>query len=172
MDHSSLPALLGMKRRGTVIIWIPSCSPNVGLPIWASGAAMETVLVAAWPCLSSSGTLALVRAISIQFLVATDVLRKVTVPVETRPVISVVSTPIRSCLTTWLPKSNWKLLAAAITLGGNVRAGVEDNLYLPDGTMCKSNGELIGKARQMVEDAGRKVATIAEAREMLGLKAA
>ncbi len=71
-----------------------------------------------------------------------------------------------------ISRDQWKLLAAAITLGGNVRAGVEDNLYLPDGTMCKSNGELIGKARQMVEDAGRKVATIAEAREMLGLKAA
>jgi uncharacterized protein (DUF849 family) len=49
---------------------------------------------------------------------------------------------------------------------------VEDNLYLPDGTMCKSNGELVGKARQMVEDAGRRVATIDEARQMLGLKAA
>ena len=71
-----------------------------------------------------------------------------------------------------ISRDQWKLLAAAITLGGNVRAGVEDNLYLPDGSMCKSNGELIGKARQMVEDAGRKVATIAEAREMLGLKAA
>ena len=71
-----------------------------------------------------------------------------------------------------ISRDQWKLLAASITLGGNVRAGVEDNLYLPDGTMCRSNGDLIGKARQMVEDAGRKVATIAEAREMLGLKAA
>ncbi|MBN8870673.1 MAG: 3-keto-5-aminohexanoate cleavage protein [Solirubrobacterales bacterium] len=71
-----------------------------------------------------------------------------------------------------ISRAQWKLLAAAITLGGNVRAGVEDNLYLPDGSMCKSNGELVGKARQMVEDAGRRVATIAEAREMLGLKAA
>ncbi|MCB0869467.1 MAG: 3-keto-5-aminohexanoate cleavage protein [Solirubrobacterales bacterium] len=71
-----------------------------------------------------------------------------------------------------ISRDQWKLLATAITLGGNVRAGVEDNLYLPDGTMCKSNGELIGKARQMVEDAGRRVASIAEAREMLGLKAA
>jgi len=68
-----------------------------------------------------------------------------------------------------ISRDQWKLLATAITLGGNVRAGVEDNLYLPDGTMCKSNGELVGKARQMVEDAGRRVATIAEARQMLGL---
>ncbi len=68
-----------------------------------------------------------------------------------------------------ISRDQWKLLAAAIALGGNVRAGVEDNLYLPDGSMARSNGDLVGKARQMVEDAGRKVATVAEARELLGL---
>ena len=36
--------------------------------------------------------------------------------------------------------------------------------------MAKSNGELIAKARQMTEDVGRRPATVAEAREMLGLK--
>ena len=60
-------------------------------------------------------------------------------------------------------------LGAALTLGGNVRAGVEDNLYLPNGEMAKSNGELIAKARQMAEDAGRRAATVAEARELLGV---
>lgn len=69
-----------------------------------------------------------------------------------------------------ISRDQWKLLAASITLGGNIRAGVEDNLYLPDGSMCTSNGDLVGKARQMVEDAGRKVATIDQARDMLGLK--
>ena len=54
------------------------------------------------------------------------------------------------------------------TLGGNVRAGLEDNLYLPDGEMARSNGDLIAKARQMAEDVGRRAATVAEAREMLG----
>lgn len=68
-----------------------------------------------------------------------------------------------------ISRDQWKLLAAAIALGGNVRAGVEDNLYLPDGSMARSNGDLVGKARQMVEDAGRRVATVAEARELLGL---
>src|SRR5919106_2361967 len=66
-------------------------------------------------------------------------------------------------------RDQWKLLAAAITLGGNVRAGLEDNLYLPNGEMAKSNGELIAKARQMVEDAGRRAATVAQARELLGI---
>jgi len=71
-----------------------------------------------------------------------------------------------------ISRDQWKLLSAAIALGGNVRAGVEDNIYLPDGSMARSNGDLIAKARQMVEDAGRKVATVAEARELLGLNKA
>lgn len=68
-----------------------------------------------------------------------------------------------------ISRDQWKLLAAALVLGGNVRAGVEDNLYLPDGEMCRSNGDLIAKARQMAEDVGRRAATVAEARELLGI---
>jgi 3-keto-5-aminohexanoate cleavage enzyme len=68
-----------------------------------------------------------------------------------------------------ISRDQWKLLAAALVLGGNVRAGVEDNLYLPNGEMCKSNGELIAKARQMAEDIGRRPASVAEARELLGV---
>jgi uncharacterized protein (DUF849 family) len=66
-------------------------------------------------------------------------------------------------------RGQWPLLATSLTLGGNVRAGLEDNLYLPGGEMARSNGDLIGKARQMAEDIGRRAATVAEAREMLGL---
>jgi 3-keto-5-aminohexanoate cleavage enzyme len=62
-----------------------------------------------------------------------------------------------------------KLVGAALALGGNVRVGLEDNFYLPNGEMAKSNGELIAKARQMAEDMGRRTATVAEAREMLGV---
>lgn len=69
-----------------------------------------------------------------------------------------------------ISRDQWKLLAASLVLGGNVRAGVEDNLYLPSGEMAKSNGELIAKARRMAEDVGRRVASVAEARELLGLK--
>ena len=47
----------------------------------------------------------------------------------------------------------------ALTLGGNVRVGLEDNFYLPNGEMARSNGDLIAKARQMVEDVGRRPAT-------------
>src|SRR5213075_2289353 len=68
-----------------------------------------------------------------------------------------------------ISRDQWRLIGAALALGGNVRAGLEDNLYLPNGEMAASNGELIAKARQMAEDVGRRVATVAEAREMLGL---
>jgi 3-keto-5-aminohexanoate cleavage enzyme len=49
-----------------------------------------------------------------------------------------------------------------------VRVGLEDNFYLPDGEMARSNGELIARARRIVEDTGRRVATVEEARELLG----
>jgi 3-keto-5-aminohexanoate cleavage enzyme len=68
-----------------------------------------------------------------------------------------------------ISRDQWKLLASSLILGGNIRAGVEDNLYLPNGEMAKSNGELIAKARQMAEDVGRRPASVAEARELLGV---
>ena len=68
-----------------------------------------------------------------------------------------------------ISRDQWRLVGAALALGGNVRAGLEDNLYLPTGEMARSNGDLIAKARQMAEDVGRRVATVAEAREMLGV---
>jgi 3-keto-5-aminohexanoate cleavage enzyme len=68
-----------------------------------------------------------------------------------------------------ISRQQWVLLAAALTLGGSIRAGVEDNLYLPDGTMARSNGDLIAKARQLTEGVGRRPATVAEARGLLGV---
>lgn len=68
-----------------------------------------------------------------------------------------------------ISRDQWKLLASSLVLGGNVRAGVEDNLYLPNGEMCRSNGDLIAKARQMAEDIGRRPASVVEARELLGV---
>ena len=68
-----------------------------------------------------------------------------------------------------ISRDQWRLLGASLTLGGNVRAGLEDNFYLPNGEMARSNGDLIAKARQMAEDVGSRAATVAEAREMLGV---
>ena len=66
-------------------------------------------------------------------------------------------------------RKQWASLAAGITIGGNIRAGLEDNFYLPEGEMAKSNGELIAAAAQLTRMMGREVASIAEAREMLDI---
>ena len=63
----------------------------------------------------------------------------------------------------------WRMVAAALTLGGSVRVGLEDNFYLPDGTMARSNGDLVARARRLCEDCGRRPATVAEARALLGV---
>ncbi len=64
----------------------------------------------------------------------------------------------------------WKMEAASLVLGGNVRVGLEDHFYLPDGTMAKSNGELVEKVVQMARLVGRQPATVDEARRILGLE--
>ena len=68
-----------------------------------------------------------------------------------------------------ISREQWLLVAAALTLGGSIRVGLEDNLYLPNGEMARSNGELIAKARQMTEDVGRRPATVHEARGLLNI---
>jgi len=71
-----------------------------------------------------------------------------------------------------ISKCQWRMLATALVLGGNVRVGLEDNFYLPDDTtMAKSNGELVEVAVRMVRDVGRKPASIEEARQILNLPA-
>ena len=67
-------------------------------------------------------------------------------------------------------QDQWRLVAAAIGLGGNVRVGLEDNFYLSKGEMASSNGDLVEKAASMIRDQGRKVATVDECRERLKLK--
>jgi uncharacterized protein (DUF849 family) len=66
-------------------------------------------------------------------------------------------------------RDQWRMVAAALTLGGSVRVGLEDNFYLPDGEMARSNGDLIARARRLVEDCGRRPATVREARALLGI---
>jgi 3-keto-5-aminohexanoate cleavage enzyme len=68
-----------------------------------------------------------------------------------------------------ISRDQWMLVAASLTLGGSIRVGLEDNLYLPDGRMASSNGELIAKARQMTEEIGRRPASVDEARAMLAI---
>ncbi len=65
----------------------------------------------------------------------------------------------------------WMLCAAALTLGGNIRVGLEDNFYLAPDVMAKSNAELVEKAVRMARDIGREPATVEEARILLKLPA-
>jgi 3-keto-5-aminohexanoate cleavage enzyme len=68
-----------------------------------------------------------------------------------------------------ISRKQWELISAAVALGGNVRVGLEDNFYVPDGDMAASNGELVGAAAQIVELSGRRVADPSEARRLLSL---
>jgi 3-keto-5-aminohexanoate cleavage enzyme len=66
--------------------------------------------------------------------------------------------------------NQWALAATAVTLGGNVRVGLEDNFYTEEGRMAKSNGDLVEKASRLVREIGREVAGITDARRILGLE--
>jgi uncharacterized protein (DUF849 family) len=69
-----------------------------------------------------------------------------------------------------ISRAQWPMVAAALSLGGSIRVGLEDNLYLPDGEMARSNGDLVATGRQMILGAGRRRATVEEARALLGLQ--
>ncbi|MDX1820946.1 MAG: 3-keto-5-aminohexanoate cleavage protein [Paracoccaceae bacterium] len=62
------------------------------------------------------------------------------------------------------------LALVSASLGGHVRVGLEDNLYLSRGVLARSNAEQVIKLRDMLHDLGHTLATPAEARGMLGLK--
>ena len=66
--------------------------------------------------------------------------------------------------------NQWPLVATAVTMGGNIRVGLEDNFYLEEGKMAKSNGDLVEKATALCGDLGREVASVSEARAQLGLE--
>ena len=57
-----------------------------------------------------------------------------------------------------------------MAMGGHVRVGFEDNIYLSRGVLAKSNGELVEKVVEMAKLLGREIASPDEAREILGLK--
>jgi 3-keto-5-aminohexanoate cleavage enzyme len=67
---------------------------------------------------------------------------------------------------------HWRMLATALVLGGNIRTGLEDHLYLPNGEMASSNGALVEVAVRLCRDIGRRPATVDEAREILNLRSA
>lgn len=66
-------------------------------------------------------------------------------------------------------RDQWRLVREALELHGEIRVGLEDNFYLPNGEMAKSNGDLVATGVHMVKEMGKEVATVAEARSLLGL---
>ena len=71
---------------------------------------------------------------------------------------------------TGIGRHQFTLAVAAIAMGGNVRVGFEDSIYIEKGVLAKSNGEMVAKVVRMAKELGREIATSAEAREILGLK--
>ncbi len=71
---------------------------------------------------------------------------------------------------TGIGRHAFTLAAPTIMMGGNVRVGFEDNLYIERGVLAKSNGELVDKVVRMAKELGRGIANSDEAREILGQK--
>ena len=69
-----------------------------------------------------------------------------------------------------ISRDQWPLVSAALSMGGNVRVGLEDNFYVSEGEMADSNADLVEKAVRMVESVGREPATPDEARAILGIE--
>lgn len=63
----------------------------------------------------------------------------------------------------------WPVHRAAAALGGNLRTGLEDTFYMPDGSRATSNGQLIEALVQVARDAGREPMSPQETRQMLGI---
>jgi uncharacterized protein (DUF849 family) len=67
-------------------------------------------------------------------------------------------------------KEIWDLHRKCVELGGNVRTGLEDTFYKPDGEKAENNGVLVEAIAKIVREAGREIASPSEAREILGLR--
>jgi len=65
--------------------------------------------------------------------------------------------------------TEFPIAAAAIAMGGHVRVGFEDNIFIERRKIAKSNGELVEKVVRIAKELGREIATPEEARRILGL---
>jgi uncharacterized protein (DUF849 family) len=63
----------------------------------------------------------------------------------------------------------WNLHRRCLELGGDVRTGLEDTFYLPNGDRAQNNGQLVEALVKIVHETGKEVAATAEAREILGV---
>ena len=67
-------------------------------------------------------------------------------------------------------KKQFAMAAAALSMGGNVRVGLEDNLYLRPKVMAKNSGEQVHQVKEMILNMGKEVASPEDARKILDLK--
>jgi uncharacterized protein (DUF849 family) len=68
-------------------------------------------------------------------------------------------------------KAAFTTVAQSYLAGGHVRVGLEDSVYLSRGRLATSNAEMVAKARRIVDDLGATIATVEEARGIVGLPA-
>lgn len=68
-----------------------------------------------------------------------------------------------------ISRKQWQLAAVACTMNGNFRVGLEDNFYLPNGEMAKSNGECVEWGVKLARMMGREISTIEETRATLNI---
>jgi uncharacterized protein (DUF849 family) len=69
-------------------------------------------------------------------------------------------------------RNQFAIAAQAVVMGGHVRVGLEDSLWIGPGKLARSNAEQVARARQLIEGLGLEVATPDDARQMLSLKGA
>jgi uncharacterized protein (DUF849 family) len=67
-------------------------------------------------------------------------------------------------------RNQMQIAAMAASMGGNVRVGLEDSLWIGKGQLAKSNAEQVTRVRQIIEGLGKEIATPDDAREILQLK--
>ena len=89
---------------------------------------------------------------------------------ELLPILARLIVPAATWQVTAIGRAGiWPLHRRAAELGGNLRTGLEDTFYLPDGTKATSNGQLVDALVRVAREAGREIASPAEARKILAL---
>ena len=68
-----------------------------------------------------------------------------------------------------IARMEYPMLAQSYVMGGHVRVGMEDNLYIKKGELCTGNAQLVEKAVRILHDLGGSIASTNDAREILGL---
>jgi 3-keto-5-aminohexanoate cleavage enzyme len=74
-------------------------------------------------------------------------------------------------MVTAVGRHNFPMMAVTLALGGHIRTGLEDVVYVAPGAYATCNAELVARAKTLCEAVGRPVATPAEARQILGIEA-